>query len=117
MLKKKQRLNKNKDFSKVFKEGRSAYGFFLGVKAVANRLDYGRLAVLVNKKVSKRAVVRNKLKRQIKAVWHARQPQSGGRDMVVICLPPAVNKNFQEIEAELTMLWKKIGINQNVAAN
>lgn len=109
MLAKNSRLKKNKEFDLVFKEGKTVYGEFLGLKIRENNLETNRFGVLLSTKVSKLAVVRNLYKRRIK---HTLQQQNLktkiGYDCVIIVLPKIISKNYQEIEAELKTAFNKL---------
>ncbi len=109
MLKKQYRLNKNKDFDRVFKQGGSAYAPSLGLKITTNNLEKPRFAVLVSKKVSKKAVDRNKIKRQIRNILREDYLQKiRGYDVVIVCLPSIASKTFVEIQAELRVAFRKL---------
>jgi ribonuclease P protein component len=109
MLKKRYRLNKNKDFDRVFQQGASAYAAFLGLKVAANNLPESRFAILVSKKIDKKAVARNKLKRQIRNILRADYVQKiKGYDVVIVCLPPIAGKDFNEIKEELGFAFRKL---------
>ena len=69
MLPRYNRLAKKKEIDLVFKKGRSSYNKSLGVKClINNNLTYNRFAVVVSNKVSKKAVIRNKIKRRLMEV-------------------------------------------------
>lgn len=109
MLAKNKRLKKNKDFDSVFKEGKSAYGGFLGVKIKKNDLEISRFGLLLGIKVSKLAVIRNFYKRRIKAVLQQTVSNTkNGYDLVIIALPTIKNKTYQEIETEIKNLFIKL---------
>jgi len=111
MLKKKYRLNKNKEFNQLFKRGSSAYGLGLGLKIMPNGLDCGRIAFLVSKKVSKRAVVRNLLKRRLREIIRTDWlDKLKGHDVVIICLPKSAELLFVDLKKELTTLFKRVKI-------
>lgn len=98
MLKKINRIGLDKDFDRAFKLGQSFYGQSLGLKAVNNIRSLNRLGILISTKVSKKAVVRNRLKRQIRAIMRMEWLKlANGKDLVVIVFPQILNKNFQEI--------------------
>ena len=98
MFKRNNRLSKTKDIERVFKQGRSYYNQFLGIKAVANNLAHSRLTVIVSLKVSKQAVQRNRLKRQLRSYLEKALPQFKGHyDLVIICLPTAVQQSFKSL--------------------
>jgi ribonuclease P protein component len=67
MLPKNNRLKKTKDFETVFKTGKSIRNSFLALKVTQNNLDISRFAFVISKKISKKAVVRNKIRRRLSA--------------------------------------------------
>lgn len=99
MLKKENRIRLDKEFDRVFKAGQSFYGKEIGFKIAKNNLALSRFGILINTKVSKKAVVRNKIKRQIRAIIERNLENiSGGYDLVIIVFPQILDKNFKEIE-------------------
>ena len=111
MPKKENQLKKDKEFDNVFKNGRSSFSRILGIKAVANGLEISRFGVLVSNKISKKAVERNKIKRQIREVIRSRV--SGikpGFDVVIITLPPILGSSYEEIEKVTGHNFKKLGL-------
>ena len=62
MLKKENRLKKKKDFERIYKKGRGFKGDSLFLKILENKEELTRIGIVVSKKVSKKAVQRNKLK-------------------------------------------------------
>jgi ribonuclease P protein component len=62
MLSKKFRLSR-KEIETIHKNGRRLNAAGLSIKCLANNLDYSRFAVNVPVKVSKKATVRNRLRR------------------------------------------------------
>ncbi|MFA4942132.1 MAG: ribonuclease P protein component [Patescibacteria group bacterium] len=114
MLNKFNRLSKNKDFDNVFQKGRSNYKEILGAKLTLNNLNYNRFGVLVGLKVSKKATVRNKIKRQIKTIIRLNEPfLKKGYDCVIVVLPLILAKNYQEIEEYLKAVFKRLDFYQD----
>jgi len=114
MLNSFNRLSKNKDFDKVFQTGRSSYQEVLGAKLIRNNLDHNRFGVLVGLKINKKAVVRNKIKRQIKAAIRLDEPfLKKGYDCVIVVFPLILAKNYQEIKANLKASFKKLNFYQD----
>ena len=111
MLAKKNRLTRNKDFDRVFKQGKSAYGQFLGFKIGKNEDAKARVAVIVSKKVSKRAVKRNRLKRQLLEIiridW---LNKLAGLDLMIICLPAAKDANVEQLGAEVKSIFTRLNL-------
>ncbi len=109
MLAKENRLKKNKEFDLVFKDGKTAYGGFIGIKLRKNELDINRFGVLLSTKVSKLAVTRNSYKRKIKAIIKQEGPQvRTGYDCVVIVLPLILGKKYPDIRTELQTIFRKL---------
>jgi len=111
MLKKENRIRLDKEFDRVFKAGQSFYGKEIGLKIAKNDLALSRFGILINTKVSKKAVVRNKIKRQIRAIIEANlESIAGGYDLVIIVFPQILDKNFVEIEKILLNGFRKLKI-------
>lgn len=65
MLKRRFRLRSKADFNRTYKFGHSIRGQFIYLKALKKDAGNTRVAVVVTKKISKRAVVRNRIKRRV----------------------------------------------------
>ena len=63
MLSRAFRLYKKRDIQKVYKATLTSGTRFFYLRALPNRLNQPRLAVIIGKKVAKKAVVRNRLRR------------------------------------------------------
>lgn len=108
MLKKQNRLKDKNNFDKVFKKGRSVFGELLGIKYFKNDLGFNRFGIIVSSKISKKAVERNRIKKQIKSILRSEEKSlNKGWDYVVITLPLIKNKNFKEIQSEIIKILKK----------
>jgi len=108
MFSQSHRLTKTKDIERVFKQGRAYYHELLGIKALKNGLDKSRFTVIISLKVSKKAIQRNLLKRQIRSILKTEafklQP---GFDVAVVCLPTSAGQDFTAInQAVITCLTK-----------
>jgi ribonuclease P protein component len=108
MLADPHRIRRQRDFDIIHKRGRFFGGGFLSIKTYKTHFSYSRFAVLVSVKVSKRAVDRNKVKRQIKAVLQKQLPLiKDGFDVVFFTQKDILNKDFAEIEKKVVSLLKK----------
>lgn len=83
MLKRQHRLKKQADFLCVFKEGKRRNIDSLIISERPNSLGIVRFGVVVSKKVSKKAVVRNKIRRSILAILEPYQQLSVSNDVVI----------------------------------
>ena len=112
MLPKQNRLKKKKDFERVMKQGKGFRQGFLFLKINQNDLDISRFGFIVSKKNSKKAVVRNRLKRQLREVVKVTLPNiKKGIDCVLIALSGAEDKSFQEIEESIAKIFANANIN------
>lgn len=95
----KNRLLKKKDFEKVFQKGKGFKRDFIYLKFVNNNLNYSRFGFVISKKVSKKAVFRNKIKRQLRhAVKNFISKIKKNKDIVIIILyQPKELKNLNSL--------------------
>lgn len=111
MLKKINRMGRNKEFDRAFKLGQSFYGKILGLKAVNNDLEVSRLGILISTKISKKAVIRNHFKRQIREIVQTELPRlKNGKDLVVVVFSQILDKNFEEIKVFLKNSFKRLNL-------
>ena len=108
MLPRENRLKKEEDFKKVFKKGRGFTNDLLVLKVIKNNLDISRFAFVISKKISKKATVRNRIKRRLDNVIRVDLPKiKKGWDGIIIVLPGAEIKDFKEIEEDINQLLEK----------
>lgn len=104
----KGKINKKKDFDNIFKKGKSAKGSFLILRYIKNDKNIDRTAFLVSKKVSSKAVIRNKIRRRIQeSVKISLKDKVMEMDFVFVALPKTKDKNFAEVKEEVLNLVKK----------
>jgi len=109
MLAKNNRLTKKKDFDAVFTKGKSVKQGFLLVKMAPNALPENRYGFVISKKVSPKATVRNKLKRQLRTIVAALPaPSQNSQDFVFIVLPGLQKEPFTLLEGLVANIFKKI---------
>jgi len=109
MLEKKNRIRLDKEFDRVFKTGQSFYGKVLGLKVAHNDLACSRFGIMVGLKVSKKAVIRNKIKRQIRAIISQELSLlKTGKDVVIIVFPLILDKSFEEIKKVLKNGFERV---------
>ncbi len=116
MLTKYNRLTKEKDFKVVFKAGKkySLLGTGIYLKVRENNLEQSRFGFVISKKVSKKAVVRNKIKRRLREVVRIDISEiKRGVDVVVVVLPGFEKNNFQTVKEKINNLFRKAGLIKN----
>jgi ribonuclease P protein component len=116
MLKKLNRIRKTADidafFGKQFKQvrGRSAASKLYVLKVKNNNLNTIRVGFIVNTKVDKRAVVRNKAKRRLRDIFIKNLHElKKGQDLLVIVQKPAANAEYSEIKTDMLRLLQRVG--------
>jgi len=108
MLPKNYRLRLKNDFDRLFKEGRFAGQAFLTLGFIKNKLNISRFAVIVGKKVSKKAVTRNSIKRKTVEIIRLNLDQiKPGFDLAFIAKPEIQGKKYKEIEVIVLSLLKR----------
>jgi ribonuclease P protein component len=111
MLKPQNRLRKKKDFDNVLKRGKGFYGSRISVKLAKNKLKSSRFAFVVSTKVSKSAVKRNRLRRQLREIIRLRLDQiKPGYDVVIMARPASLGLKFEELTKELVKRFKKASL-------
>jgi ribonuclease P protein component len=109
MLKKTNRLTRTKDIDRVFKTGKSFFGKNIGIKTTANDLGVNRITVVVSGKVSKKAVIRNKIKRRIRYIMQQELDKLLiGQDIIFLTLPSVAKAEFEQIKNEVLFGLKKL---------
>lgn len=113
MLKKENRIRHKKDFDQVFKQGSSFYCKTLGVKVLKTDLDHSRLGLVVSTKVSKKAVVRNRIKRTLRDFFQKELNSISNKDIIIITLPGIEKLQKEEINKKLKEIFIKMKLITN----
>ncbi len=110
MLPKEHRLRRERDFDRVFKNGATITRPPLRAK-IARREDAGpaRIGVIVGRRVSRRAVVRHRIKRIIRAAVHGELAEiPAGCDVAIVALPGAENLDSNDLHSRVRSLLKEL---------
>lgn len=111
MLPEINRLKKKKDFERVLKKGKGYKEDFLYLKIIRNNLKNSRFGFIVSNKFSKKAVVRNKIKRRLKSLTKIKLSRiEKGIDGVIIVRPGLEINDFWELEEKINKLFEKAKI-------
>lgn len=107
MLPKTHRLRLKNDFDKIFRQGKFISRKFFTAGFAANDLSVSRMAVVVAKKVSKSAVIRNSVKRKSAEVLRLNLDKiKPGFDVVFLAKPEIKGKSYWEIEKTIIDILK-----------
>ncbi|MGB3507827.1 MAG: ribonuclease P protein component [Microcoleaceae cyanobacterium] len=117
MLPTQNRLRRNQDFSVIYRRGIRKNTSNLALRALPHQQKQNlavdtlqspgptRIGISISKKVSKGAVVRNRIKRQIRAALRQMLPYIlPGWDVVIVVKPTAQMCNYDEFLQQLEKL-------------
>ena len=108
MLPKENRLRKKKEFEKVIKEGKGVREGFLVLKYLKNNLNLVRTGFVVSQKISKKAVIRNKVKRRLREIVRRNlEKLKPGYDLIFFTKKGIEEKDFWQIKEVVKELLKK----------
>jgi ribonuclease P protein component len=74
-----------------------------------NQLEYPRLGLIVSKKCARRAVQRNRIKRQIRESFRLRRATLGNVDIVIMARAAVSAMPNRDIRSLLIKHWTEIG--------
>lgn len=110
MLNKKYRINHKEDYHNLYKYGKRYNGKYIIIYIKVNKLKYSRFGVVASKKVGK-AVIRNRVKRQIRAIiQEINKKITGSSDMVIIAKKTIDKSNYSLIEKDFRGILGKAGL-------
>ena len=105
----KNRLNNKRDFETVFKEGKTGKGSFLFIRIAPNNRPVSRFGFVVPAKAAKKAVLRNKIRRDLSELIRLNMGKiSGGYDIIVIIRNGAVSTDV--LKDDLKEVLKRLKI-------
>ena len=114
MLKKINIITKKKEINRIFKNGKSSFDKIIGIKALDNDLKMNRFVIIIGSKVSKKAVVRNKIKRKVRSILSSEKNKIKiKQDCVIIVLPEIIKSDYKEIEKSIIQHFNKLGLSPN----
>lgn len=102
----KNRIKKHSEFQKVIEEANTKKTNFFVSYSLENNLGYSRFGISVPKKIGK-AVVRNKIKRQIRAAINLCTKFEEPIDTVIIVRKNYQIDNFEQIKSEIQEIIEK----------
>lgn len=108
MLPKINRIKKKTDFDLIFKKGASFKSNPLILKVVKNGINNNRFGFIVSQKVSKKAAVRNKVRRRLSEIVQKNIVNfKRDLDIVFLALPGIEKKDYLETKELVEGLFKK----------
>ncbi|MDJ0595395.1 MAG: ribonuclease P protein component [Pleurocapsa sp. MO_226.B13] len=112
-LPKAHRLSNRRDYRAVYEQGIRRYSPHLTLIALLTKpetisLTQSKFGISISKKVSKKAVVRNRIKRQIKGIVRSKLKEiAPGWKIVIVVKPKAIECKYEHFLRELEELLKQ----------
>jgi ribonuclease P protein component len=111
MLPKLNRIKKKKDFEEIFKNSKSIKQDLLVFRVFKNGTELKRFSPVVSLKVSKKAVVRNKIRRRLSVIIQKFLPEvMEGYDILAIALAGLEKKEYLQLEDSVKKALAKAGV-------
>ena len=92
MLKQENRLTKKADFNELYKKGHIFFTANLKIIYLKQKNELSRVGIVTSLKVNKRAVVRNRIKRKIRALIEKRIDQFSGSYDIIFYIKPKIRE-------------------------
>lgn len=112
MLKRNKRIGKRGNIDEIIKKGKESQSRFLVLRTRENELGFNRFAVIVSTKLDKKAVGRNRLRRQIyesiRLLEKSEEIKNKSLDIIVFARKSLLGKNYTEIETAVKEILKNI---------
>ena len=104
------RLITKKDYQSTFNHSKKISSRSLLALYRSNEKINARLGLIVSKRVAKRAVKRNQIKRLIRESFRLHQKQIGNIDIIVIAKISCDQLNKKQLREGIDNLWEKLPI-------
>lgn len=104
------RLLSGRDFSRVFSNRRARDNALFRIHYAPG--DQPRLGMAVSRRISRKAVERNRIRRQIRESFRLQRPHLTAGDYVVVPRPAAAGADRVRLRQALDDLWQRFGENQ-----
>lgn len=102
------RVRRAGDFAALRQASGRLGGRCFSVRYRLNGLDHARLGLAISKRVSKRAVERNRIKRLLRESFRRARAQLPPIDLVVMAREAAAGVPGPELLAEIDALWRRL---------
>lgn len=103
-----ERLRHEKDIQNTLKKGRNIFDSLCGMRFVQNQLSITRLSIVIGTKVNKRAVVRNKLRRQYREISRLMEPAiKPGFDILLFPSISSIKATYEQKRESLQKILEK----------
>lgn len=105
------RLKRGSDFDRVFRQGKRLAGRYVCLHYISNDEDRTRVGLTVSKKVDKRAVRRNLIKRRLREIFRKNMTLFPERhDIIIRAMPGCADAQYGELQDEVLLLAANAGL-------
>ncbi|MBS0556043.1 MAG: ribonuclease P protein component [Proteobacteria bacterium] len=102
------RLLRPADFARLRESSRRIGSAHLNIQYRASDGEGARLGMAVSRRVSKRAVERNRIRRQIRESFRLHRADLPACDMLVVARQSATSQSNLQLRGELETLWQRL---------
>ena len=104
-------IKENKDFSNILDNGKNVRNRYYNIYYKDKESKYYRFGISVGKKISKQAVIRNKLKRRLKSIIdNNKNYYSKEKDYIIIMKRNCLESTYDELEKGFLNIIKQIEV-------
>jgi ribonuclease P protein component len=107
-LAQKLRLRSGRELREIARTCRPDRDTLFSVHMRPNSLGHARMGMTVSRRVSTKAVVRNRIKRCVRENFRMQQTALAGLDLVVVARPPAASADNATLRESLEHHWKAV---------
>lgn len=108
MLKKIYRVTKDKEFQTIFRRGRYQSTAFFSINYLPNRQNLTRIGIVITKKITKKAVERNLIKRRVREIAREFHPRiKPGFDLVIVTKKPLLDADYTKLKKDLEYIFRR----------
>lgn len=109
MLSRNARLTKKDNIPSILNRGNLAHSKFLVGRFRPNHLSHDRFSVVVSNKIHKKAVKRNRIKRQLYEIIRRHERSSHRHfDMVILPKKSIIDKTYQDMQDSFNHLMQQL---------
>ena len=107
----KYRICKRRDFVRLQLEAKRFSSAVVALSVSPALGENSRLGLIVSTKISKRAVIRNKIKRRLRETFRELRPRlNGSYDIIFVARPKATESDYKSIRASCIKLLVQAGV-------
>jgi ribonuclease P protein component len=99
-------LRKKKEFEELFKSGKRVANSLFVAFFLEN--EEKRVGLIVSKKVANKAVIRNRIRRRMREIYHSNREDMPQGEIVMIARKPTAEADFSSLKKAFLSLVKRI---------